>query len=545
MTLLKQQRIDDSIISVQQVLRADPNNAYAHNILGSAYLAQGKYDEGMAELEVATDIDPGLSDAYLKRGIFNLAKGDGAQGEADLVKAVAAAPEVLNNRLMLVTHYLRQKNYSAAIDTLKEGMDGSETDALLNNYLAAAYFSQKKTTLAVESLNRAKKANPDYLTPYFNLASYYASDSKYDMAIAEYQQIVVRDEKNLRALLGMASVYRVQGKSAEFAAVYKQIEGTGTEEGFVAASINYVKQKQLDEALAVVNRGLVQFPTSGKLLEVKGGVHRQLKQNTEAEQTYIKLSGIEPERGTRLLTFLYLQMQQVKKAQDLVGSALVSDAQKEYPYLLSATLSMSQQKTEEAVKVLEKGIGIVENSLGLQMQLAAIYERSSRSLQAESIYQRIIEKNQRFAPAYTALGFLKEGAGDKGLALDMYRKAIKYDRKNIAALNNAAYLLVDNFGQAKEALEFAMGAYRLKPEDPRIMDTLGYVLLKSDRPKDADNLLEKAAELLPEVADIKLHLAMAKKQLGEKKAARDLLKQVVDTGSKENEQQAEALLKTL
>ncbi|MCK5912588.1 MAG: tetratricopeptide repeat protein, partial [Desulfuromusa sp.] len=171
MTLLKQKRLDDAILAIQKVLRTNPNNAYAHNILGSAYLADGQYDKGMAELEAATELDPTLADAHMKRGIFHLAKGEGTEGEADLVKAVAAAPEVLNGRLMLVTHYLRQKNYSAAIQNLQDGMNGTKADALLNNYLAAAYFSQKKPEQALAALEKAKQVNPDYLTPYFNIAS--------------------------------------------------------------------------------------------------------------------------------------------------------------------------------------------------------------------------------------------------------------------------------------------------------------------------------------------------------------------------------------
>ncbi len=144
MTLLKQKRLDDATIEIQRVLGASPENAYAHNVLGSILLAAGKYDEGMAELERATEIDPGLADAHVKRGLFHLAQGQSLSGESDLRKAIQAAPEVMNSRLMLVTHYLRQKNYSEAIQLLQEGMTGTQSDALLYNYLAAAYFSQKR-----------------------------------------------------------------------------------------------------------------------------------------------------------------------------------------------------------------------------------------------------------------------------------------------------------------------------------------------------------------------------------------------------------------
>lgn len=545
MTLLKQKRLDDAIIEIQKVLRTNPNNAYAHNILGSAFLANGEYDKGMEELEQATELDPTLADAHMKRGIFHLAKGEGAQGEADLVKAVEAAPEVMNSRLMLVTHYLRQKNYSAAIQALQEGMDGSKADALLNNYLAAAYFSQKKPEEALAALEKAKKINPDYLTPYFNVASYYASQSDYPKAIAEYQQVIAKDKQNLRALLGMAALYNVQGDQAATDKMYQQIEATGTEQGFVAAAQYQLKKQNVKETLATVDRGLEVFKTSAQLLELKGGLHLQQKQFTEAESAFTTLSGVSPERGHSLLVRLYLASGQADKAQKLIDGLLSSAADKDYPYLLSSGLLLSQKKMDDAVNVLTKGIAAVKNPLRLQMQLGRLYEQQDQFQKAEQLYQRIVETSPKFSPAYTSLGFIKERSGQKGDALEFYKNALKYDKQSVPALNNLAYLLADNFGEEKEALNYAMNAYRLQPNDPRIMDTLGYILVKNKRAKDALNLLDKAQQLLPDVPAVGLHLAMAKLQLGEKNAAKVLLEKVVVNGDANDVKQAKALLKSL
>jgi len=545
MILLKQKRIDDAIIEIQKVLRNNQNSAYAHNILGSAYLAKGQYDEGMAELEKATEIDPNLADAHMKIGLFHMATGEEAEGEADLLKAVEVAPEVLNSRLMLVTHYLKQRNYSAAIEALQAGMDGSKKDALLNNYLAAAYFSQQKPEKALEALQKAKSINPDYLTPYFNVASYYASKSEYQRAIDEYQSILSHDSKNLKALFSMAAVYSLQGKTDQMLDVYKQIEATDTEKGFFASGAYWAKQKDYSRALSIANRGLEVYKESTPLLEMKGGLQESLKQFDDAESTYTRLSGIAPEKGNQLLVRLYIQNGKTDKAKQFVEHLLKSDADKDFPYLLASKLDLNLKQPQEAVQILLKGINHVQNKLRLQMQLANVYGASGNSLQAEQTYQKIVEETPRFSPAYTSLGIINEQRGDKGKALDLYRTALKYDNNNVAALNNLAFLLADNFGQESEALEFAMNAYRIKPDDPRIMDTLGYVLLKNKRAEDALRLLEKANELLPDMPTVKLHLAMAKAETGEKKAAKELLTQVLSAGSADDIKLATKILKSL
>ena len=179
------------------------------------------------------------------------------------------------------------------------------------------------------------------------------------------------------------------------------------------------------------------------------------------------------------------------------------------------------------------------------MQLGRIYEQSGKIQQAGQLYQRIVESAPRFSPAYTSLGFIQEQKGNKGAARDFYQQALKYDQRNVPALNNLAYLLADNFGEDQQALKYAMSAYRLQPTDPRIMDTLGYILVKNKRAKDAVNLLNKAHELLPEIPTVTLHLAQANLQLGENAAAKTLLEAVVATGTNDEVKEAKGLLKKL
>ncbi len=88
-----------------------------------------------------------------------------------------------------------------------------------------------------------------------------------------------------------------------------------------------------------------------------------------------------------------------------------------------------------------------------------------------------------------------------------------------------------------------MRAYRLQPNDPRIMDTLGYVLVKNGRSEEAVNLLEKAHELLPEIAAVTLHLAQAKLASGDRDEARALLDQVIKNGDDKERKLAEDLLR--
>jgi Flp pilus assembly protein TadD len=189
---------------------------------------------------------------------------------------------------------------------------------------------------------------------------------------------------------------------------------------------------------------------------------------------------------------------------------------------------MAQGNSDEATAILQQGISRLQRPSRLQLQLGAIFEQAQQTERAEQIYRRILQADPTFAPVHVAMGVLAERRGNKGVARDHYLNALNHDRDNVIALNNLAYILADNFGEDRQALDYAMRAYQLRSNDPRIMDTLGYILVKNERPQDALNLLQQAHTLLPEIPVVAIHLAQAKIALGDKAAARALLEEVRD-----------------
>lgn len=95
--LLRQDRLDDAAREMEILLAHDSGNAFAHNVLGNAYLGMGKYAPGMKELSRATELDPQFTDAYVA-AMNNLASlyadGFGSTPEALRLaeKAIALAP---------------------------------------------------------------------------------------------------------------------------------------------------------------------------------------------------------------------------------------------------------------------------------------------------------------------------------------------------------------------------------------------------------------------------------------------------------------------
>ena len=104
------------------------------------------------------------------------------------------------------------------------------------------------------------------------------------------------------------------------------------------------------------------------------------------------------------------------------------------------------------------------------------------------------------------------------------------------ALNNLAWLYFEE-GDSR-AVGLAERAYNRAPERAEIIDTYGWLLIKSGRLEKGLSLLEKAAKRSPENGDIRYHLAAGLAEVGEQSRARRELTALLDSGKEFSEKAA-------
>ncbi|WP_432821249.1 XrtA/PEP-CTERM system TPR-repeat protein PrsT [Trichloromonas sp.] len=545
MTMLRQGRVDDCIYQIQKVLQGDDQNAMAHNIIGSAYLAKGEYDRAMEHLDRAIGLDPSLADAHMKKGLFNLSRGDNAGAEIELSRAVDAAPEVLNTRFLLASLYLRQQNFTGATKALQEGLEGTAEDALLYNYLAAAYFAQKKPDEAVLALEKAKAAKPDFFAPYFNLANYYMSIDQRQKAVDEYQAVLKLDPKQIKALISLAALQEILGDSEAARAGYQSARNTGSPEGFLAQAGYLMRNREEAKVAEVVESAYVAYPAHPGILELRGRLQMQQKKTEEAVKMFQSLEKFKPGAGLPLVIASWLQGGEKEKALSLARQQIDSQPDAGSGYLLMAAVHQNLGATDKAEAILKQGIAAARDASLLSLQLGAFYAGTGRTDQAIETLSALQKAAPNFVQATFALGAVYDQAGNKRKAVDLYRDVLAKAEGHTAALNNLAYLYAENYGSPDEGLVLAIKAFRNEPTNPGILDTLGYVLLKNGRVEEAVNVLNKAAELLPNVAAVRLHQGQALMAAGKSAEARQALQATVESGKGPEAEQASRLLDSL
>ena len=134
-------------------------------------------------------------------------------------------------------------------------------------------------------------------------------------------------------------------------------------------------------------------------------------------------------------------------------------------------------------------------------------------------------------------------------ASQIYGQLRKQGMENNALVLNNGALAALNSGNAAQAIDLARRAYALVPEDPQVMDTLGWVLLQAKGgPGDkaeALRLLSRAKEGLPGNLEVRWHYAAALAANGRKDEARRVAATVSEFGDRAQRAHIDALLARL
>jgi len=103
------------------------------------------------------------------------------------------------------------------------------------------------------------------------------------------------------------------------------------------------------------------------------------------------------------------------------------------------------------------------------------------------------------------------------------RMVVKLDPQNVQALNALGYTLVDKTEQVHEGMEYIQQAYKLRPTDPAIIDSMGWAYYRLGKLDKAVSFLKRAFASFND-AEVAAHLGEVLWVRGDKDEARKIWK---------------------
>jgi tetratricopeptide (TPR) repeat protein len=346
--------------------------------------------------------------------------------------------------------------------------------------------------------------------------------------------------------LKAATLQEFLGKDDKAEALYKRTAQSRTSTGYLMLAAYYKRSSQQAAALEVLENGLNLLPDSPEMILAYGGMLEKAGQFDKAIPLYVHLEGVKAGMGKPRLLMAHLRKGDFDAAKEIAEREVAANPSSVKGYVFLTAIYEYESKWQLAEQSIQKGLLATDNNLSLRMSLARLQNRRGEQDLALKTYNEILRDSPRYIPALFSSAAIHDVAGNKKQALNLYESILTLDKNHVPTLNNLAYLLMDVYSDNERALELAIKCFQLKSNDPRILDTLGYALLKNGQPDKSIIFLEKAASAMPEEITIQIHLARAYKSAGRNDEALVSLSGINTSNAQESQlQEVEDLLKEL
>lgn len=201
---------------LQDAVDADPTNTAAHVDLGVGYFRAGEYNKAKESVEGVLKSDPYNFDARNLVGKSDFMQGDFAGASTELQTAISITPD-FDVAYSLALAYLEQKKLSQATPLFDEMKASGGKTPELHLLLGRAYAQTGYPDLAIGEFQQTLKLDPTHAHVHAYLGMTYLQMGKehYEEARQEFQQELTRFPHDYNSHYSLGVIDQEQGKLAQ------------------------------------------------------------------------------------------------------------------------------------------------------------------------------------------------------------------------------------------------------------------------------------------------------------------------------------------
>ena len=430
-------------------------------------------------------------------------------------------------RMYAVTYLKLEQPENAApyVKEILSGSDGSSVDeALAVKQLLAKKASTKDAYVVLQKLNDTEEKNKHLLI----LQSRYAAQlKKYDESLAILDQVLEIDPSLHEVLIIKAKVLTAQGRHEEAAVLIKQLLDELPENN--ALRLQYarmlVEQQNLEAAIKQYSILYERMPEDAGIALSLALLNIETKKLDKAVEVFEHL--LEIDKKIPVANYYLGRIAQNQGDDKQAVAYYLRVKYGEYVFdaqLRTGVLLAVLGKTDEGLAKLE---ALAEEqtdwALRVKSYLAQgeILRHQKRYKEGVEMYSRALQQKRDDTNLLYARGLMAEKVDRLDMAEADLLKVISKEPDNANALNALGYTLADRTLRYQEALDYIKRAAELVPDDPAILDSLGWVSYRLGKMDEALKWLSKAFEML-EDAEIAAHYGEVLWQSNQKGKAREI-----------------------
>ena len=517
----------------KEAVARDPKSVLAHNALAQFYALTGDLGRTEEELKTAADLSPNGSLPRMQLAEFYVRTDKRDAAKAVLADITAKDPEYMPAWRRLAEIALVEGRYDDSVAKLERVLKKNPSDVEGLLLRGRVHLAKSETTDALTAFQTVAKLEPRLAAARYQLALAQLQAGNGQQAKAELTEALAAAPQFVDARLLLA---RLNMQSGSVQPAIEDLENLirtmpRLREAYRLLGTAYLLRREPAKATATFRKFAELEPRDAQGPYLIGiGLAAQGKA-AEARTEFEAALALKPgfaEPLAQLVNFK-LAEKDPTRAVELVKKQIVAVPSSGPLYELLGNVYFAQGKNDEAEPAFLKAIQLEPRLSASYTNLAAIY--AGRKNLDQAITK--LDEAHKVAPKNLAplmmLGLVHQQRGDIPRAEEAYVTALGVNPRFAPAANNLAWLYSEHGGDKEKALQLAQTAKEAAPDDPRVSDTLGWILYKRGVYQRALTLFEESAAKLPDEPAVQYHLGLAYAKVGNKDGARKALKAATST----------------
>ncbi|WP_158971629.1 XrtA/PEP-CTERM system TPR-repeat protein PrsT [Paraglaciecola sp. L3A3] len=521
---------------------------------GIRMFQQGNLEKAKSFLSKSNSITPNNSENLLKEGLVRLLNDD-FEGIKNLEHAIKSNEELDEAWMLLAQAHVQAGDIDLALETAQKWQKiDSENGTALEAYI---YLQINKNTEARKLLENNLKQNSEHPISTRFLMLLNARENRLPEARELAERLVYMDLSNLQSMITLTNIVVDQKQveqlepfftkiitdnaddnditmttKAALALLYnyqKQPEKAisllsnivePSKEIFAALGNTYFAQKQFNKAFDTYSQWKERYPSDKRAwlyaleaLNESGDYNKALIMANEATNLFPHEQGFD----IFIASFL-LKTGKVRESREKLDELKKQNINNPLLKLFDGELALLQQDFSTAALLLKEHYNSTPSFETAKLLADSLAGLGKAAEGAKYLEQELIKLPARFKEIHYVAEFYSTHSMYEKSA-EHYESIITRFPDHLITLNNYADVLV-KLSRVDEAYKYAAKVNKLAPDSPYFMDTLGWIIYKQKKPREALYYLSKAYEKLPDQAVIQLHYAevlIAEKQYSEAK----------------------------
>jgi len=579
-TQLRLGRLDDAERTLAPALRIKTPDAGTLVVAGEIAQARNDFSRASSYFEQAAQQNPDNSAIRTELGISRLAQGDN-RAMADLQAAADMEGATSRAGTFIILNHLRKKEFDAALASIAALEKKAAASPLTWNYKGAAYLGKQDLKRARDSFAQALKLDPGFFPAAANLAQLDLKDGQRKAAQQRFESILKTDPRQLNSMLALADLALLDKDEKKYVDWLEKAASAHPRalDPRVTLARYRLSKGENNKALATAREAVNAQPDNPAALDLLGSTQVALGDLTNALASYRKLVELTPGQARPLTKVAAIQIMakdvptarkslqealriepNFVEAQLVLGGLEIQDGrydaalglarqiQKHTPgnpagFVLEGDAALARKDYPAAIASFERAQKLQPSGAIVLRQFAA-FQAAKRADEGEKHVLAWLATHPQDLGVRAALAESLIQRKQYKAATEHYLSMNRSTPNNLLVLNNLAWALHES--KDPRALGFAEQALKLKPDNPAVLDTLGWILVAQGQTERGTQLLQQALAKSPDTAEIHYHLAAAFAKAGDQTRARNELNQLLASGvSFPQEQDARALLKQL